>query len=89
MDQNNPLSEVTHKRRISALGPGGLTRERAGFEVRDVHVTRFSSVRIILFSTCPVGNNGNAIDPLITREKLHNLCANNLVPGQLSSTSGT
>ena len=37
MDQNNPLSEVTHKRRISALGPGGLTRERAGFEVRDVH----------------------------------------------------
>ena len=39
MDQNNPLSEVTHKRRISALGPGGLTRERAGFEVRDVHNT--------------------------------------------------
>ena len=37
MDQNNPLSEVTHKRRVSALGPGGLTRERAGFEVRDVH----------------------------------------------------
>ena len=39
MDQNNPLSEVTHKRRVSALGPGGLTRERAGFEVRDVHPT--------------------------------------------------
>ena len=37
MDQNNPLSEITHKRRVSALGPGGLTRERAGFEVRDVH----------------------------------------------------
>jgi DNA-directed RNA polymerase beta subunit len=37
MDQTNPLSEVTHKRRVSALGPGGLTRERAGFEVRDVH----------------------------------------------------
>ena len=37
MDQNNPLSEVSHKRRVSALGPGGLTRERAGFEVRDVH----------------------------------------------------
>jgi DNA-directed RNA polymerase subunit beta len=37
MDQTNPLSEVTHKRRLSALGPGGLTRERAGFEVRDVH----------------------------------------------------
>lgn len=41
MDQNNPLSEVTHKRRISALGPGGLTRERAGFEVRDVHPTHY------------------------------------------------
>ena len=37
MDQTNPLSEITHKRRVSALGPGGLTRERAGFEVRDVH----------------------------------------------------
>ncbi|MGB2419989.1 MAG: DNA-directed RNA polymerase subunit beta, partial [Luminiphilus sp.] len=41
MDQNNPLSEVTHKRRVSALGPGGLTRERAGFEVRDVHPTHY------------------------------------------------
>ena len=39
MDQNNPLSEITHKRRLSALGPGGLSRERAGFEVRDVHYT--------------------------------------------------
>ena len=39
MDQTNPLSEITHKRRVSALGPGGLTRERAGFEVRDVHPT--------------------------------------------------
>jgi DNA-directed RNA polymerase subunit beta len=38
MDQTNPLSEITHKRRLSALGPGGLTRERAGFEVRDVHI---------------------------------------------------
>ncbi|GGZ96605.1 DNA-directed RNA polymerase subunit beta [Ignatzschineria ureiclastica] len=47
MDQNNPLSEVTHKRRISALGPGGLTRERAGFEVRDVHVTHYGRV-------CPI-----------------------------------
>ncbi len=43
MDQNNPLSEITHKRRISALGPGGLTRERAGFEVRDVHPTHARS----------------------------------------------
>ena len=41
MDQNNPLSEITHKRRVSALGPGGLTRERAGFEVRDVHPTHY------------------------------------------------
>ena len=41
MDQTNPLSEVTHKRRMSALGPGGLSRERAGFEVRDVHYTHY------------------------------------------------
>ena len=47
MDQNNPLSEITHKRRISALGPGGLTRERAGFEVRDVHTTHYGRV-------CPI-----------------------------------
>ena len=44
MDQNNPLSEITHKRRVSALGPGGLTRERAGFEVRDVHPTHYLSL---------------------------------------------
>lgn len=47
MDQNNPLSEITHKRRVSALGPGGLTRERAGFEVRDVHTTHYGRV-------CPI-----------------------------------
>lgn len=47
MDQNNPLSEITHKRRISALGPGGLTRERAGFEVRDVHPTHYGRL-------CPI-----------------------------------
>lgn len=47
MDQNNPLSEITHKRRISALGPCGLTRERAGFEVRDVHPTHYGRV-------CPI-----------------------------------
>ena len=41
MDQNNPLSEITHKRRLSALGPGGLSRDRAGFEVRDVHYTHY------------------------------------------------
>src|SRR3546814_13999820 len=44
MDQTNPLSEVTHKRRVSALGPGGLTRERAGFEVRDVHPTHYGPI---------------------------------------------
>jgi DNA-directed RNA polymerase subunit beta len=44
MDQTNPLSEITHKRRVSALGPGGLTRERAGFEVRDVHPTHYGRV---------------------------------------------
>jgi len=43
MDQTNPLSEITHKRRVSALGPGGLTRERAGFEVRDVHPTHYGT----------------------------------------------
>ena len=47
MDQTNPLSEVTHKRRLSALGPGGLTRDRAGFEVRDVHPTHYGRV-------CPI-----------------------------------
>ena len=47
MDQTNPLSEVTHKRRLSALGPGGLSRERAGFEVRDVHPTHYGRI-------CPV-----------------------------------
>ena len=47
MDQTNPLSEVTHKRRVSALGPGGLTRERAGFEVRDVHPTHYGRI-------CPI-----------------------------------
>lgn len=47
MDQNNPLSEITHKRRVSALGPGGLSRERAGFEVRDVHATHYGRV-------CPI-----------------------------------
>jgi DNA-directed RNA polymerase subunit beta len=47
MDQTNPLAEVTHKRRLSALGPGGLTRERAGFEVRDVHPTHYGRI-------CPI-----------------------------------
>ena len=47
MDQTNPLSEITHKRRLSALGPGGLTRDRAGFEVRDVHPTHYGRI-------CPI-----------------------------------
>ena len=63
MDQNNPLSEVTHKRRISALGPGGLTRERAGFEVRDVHNTHYGRVCPI---ETPEGPNIGLINSLAT-----------------------
>ena len=63
MDQNNPLSEVTHKRRVSALGPGGLTRERAGFEVRDVHVTHYGRVCPI---ETPEGPNIGLINSLAT-----------------------
>ena len=63
MDQNNPLSEVTHKRRISALGPGGLTRERAGFEVRDVHATHYG--RLCPIET-PEGPNIGLINSLST-----------------------
>src|SRR3546814_16695618 len=61
MDQTNPLSEVTHKRRVSALGPGGLTRERAGFEVRDVHTTHYG--RICPLAT-PDGPNIGLINSL-------------------------
>ena len=63
MDQNNPLSEVTHKRRVSALGPGGLTRERAGFEVRDVHPTHYG--RLCPIET-PEGPNIGLINNLAT-----------------------
>jgi DNA-directed RNA polymerase subunit beta len=63
MDQNNPLSEITHKRRISALGPGGLTRERAGFEVRDVHATHYGRVCPI---ETPEGPNIGLINSLAT-----------------------
>src|SRR5690554_3925660 len=63
MDQNNPLSEVTHKRRVSALGPGGLTRERAGFEVRDVHPTHYGQVCPI---ETPEGPNIGLINSLAT-----------------------
>ena len=68
MDQTNPLSEVTHKRRLSALGPGGLTRERAGFEVRDVHPTHYGRI-------CPVetpeGPNIGLIVSLATYAKVN------------------
>ena len=63
MDQTNPLSEITHKRRLSALGPGGLTRERAGFEVRDVHTTHYG--RICPIET-PEGQNIGLINSLAT-----------------------
>lgn len=69
MDQNNPLSEITHKRRVSALGPGGLTRERAGFEVRDVHTTHYGRVCPI---ETPEGPNIGLINSLATFAKTNN-----------------
>ncbi|AFX98444.1 DNA-directed RNA polymerase, beta subunit [Candidatus Endolissoclinum faulkneri L2] len=68
MDQTNPLSEITHKRRLSALGPGGLTRERAGFEVRDVHPTHYG--RICPIET-PEGPNIGLINSLATYAKIN------------------
>ena len=68
MDQNNPLAEVTHKRRISALGPGGLTRERAGFEVRDVHPTHYGRVCPI---ETPEGPNIGLINSLAVYARLN------------------
>ncbi|MFO8087760.1 MAG: DNA-directed RNA polymerase subunit beta [Bacteroidales bacterium] len=70
MDQTNPLSEVTHKRRISALGPGGLTRERAGFEVRDVHYTHYG--RLCTIET-PEGPNIGLISSLSVYAKINRL----------------
>ena len=69
MDQTNPLSEVTHKRRVSALGPGGLTRERAGFEVRDVHPTHYGRVCPI---ETPEGPNIGLINSLATYARTNN-----------------
>jgi DNA-directed RNA polymerase subunit beta len=69
MDQNNPLAEITHKRRISALGPGGLTRERAGFEVRDVHPTHYGRVCPI---ETPEGPNIGLINSLATYSRPNN-----------------
>ena len=68
MDQTNPLAEITHKRRVSALGPGGLTRERAGFEVRDVHPTHYG--RICPIET-PEGPNIGLINSLATYSKVN------------------
>src|SRR5512145_3272660 len=68
MDQTNPLSEVTHKRRLSALGPGGLTRERAGFDVRDVHYTHYG--RLCPIET-PEGPNIGLISSLTTFARIN------------------
>ncbi|KWW30355.1 MAG: DNA-directed RNA polymerase subunit beta [bacterium P3] len=70
MDQTNPLAEITHKRRISALGPGGLSRERAGFEVRDVHYTHYG--RLCTIET-PEGPNIGLISSLCVYAKINNL----------------
>jgi len=70
MDQTNPLSEITHKRRISALGPGGLSRERAGFEVRDVHYTHYG--RLCTIET-PEGPNIGLISSLCVYAKINHL----------------
>ena len=70
MDQTNPLSEITHKRRISALGPGGLSRERAGFEVRDVHYTHYG--RLCTIET-PEGPNIGLISSLCVFAKINHL----------------
>ncbi|MCL4143512.1 UNVERIFIED_CONTAM: hypothetical protein GTU68_024236, partial [Idotea baltica] len=69
MDQTNPLGEITHKRRLSALGPGGLTRERAGFEVRDVHLTHYGRVCPI---ETPEGPNIGLISSLATYARVNN-----------------
>ena len=68
MDQNNPLSELTHKRRLSALGPGGLSRDRAGFEVRDVHYTHYG--RMCPIET-PEGPNIGLINSLATYARVN------------------
>ena len=70
MDQTNPLAEVTHKRRLSALGPGGLSRERAGFEVRDVHYTHYGRLCPI---ESPEGPNIGLISSLCVYAKINEL----------------
>ncbi|MDG2264438.1 MAG: DNA-directed RNA polymerase subunit beta, partial [Flavobacteriales bacterium] len=88
MDQTNPLAEVTHKRRISALGPGGLTRERAGFEVRDVHYTHYG--RLCPIET-PEGPNIGLISSLAVFAKINKLGFietpyRNVVEGKIDAT---
>ena len=70
MDQTNPLAEITHKRRMSALGPGGLSRERAGFEVRDVHYTHYG--RLCTIET-PEGPNIGLISSLCVYAKVNKM----------------
>ena len=70
MDQTNPLAEITHKRRLSALGPGGLSRDRAGFEVRDVHYTHYG--RLCPIET-PEGPNIGLISSLCIYAKINEL----------------
>src|SRR3546814_714400 len=70
LDQTNPLSEITHKRRISALGPGGLSRERAGFEVRDVHYSHYG--RLCTIET-PEGPNIGLISTLCVHAKINEM----------------
>ena len=70
MDQTNPLAEITHKRRMSALGPGGLSRERAGFEVRDVHYTHYG--RLCTIET-PEGPNIGLISSLCVHAKVNGM----------------
>jgi DNA-directed RNA polymerase subunit beta len=86
MDQTNPLAEITHKRRMSALGPGGLSRERAGFEVRDVHYTHYG--RLCTIET-PEGPNIGLISSLCTYAKINSMGFietpyNKIVDGKLS-----
>ena len=70
LDQTNPLSEITHKRRVSALGPGGLSRERAGFEVRDVHYSHYG--RLCTIET-PEGPNIGLISTLCVHAKINDM----------------
>jgi len=99
MDQNNPLSEITHKRRVSALGPGGLARERAGFEVRDVHPTHYGRVcpietpegpniglinSLAVYTTSPPSRRGATSSPRPARQRTRRV-----VSPRSSSPAGT